>query len=51
MSSSNKLLTEPRGKSVSWWDGEYEGECELPMDHAGPHYDGISCFTDEQETK
>lgn len=34
-------------KSVSWWDGEYEGTCELPDGHAGPHYDGISCFTDE----
>lgn len=35
------------GKFVSWWDGEYEGTCELPEGHAGPHYDGISCFDDE----
>lgn len=34
-------------KSVSWRDGEYEGECELPEGHAGPHYDGMSCFNDE----
>lgn len=35
------------GKFVSWWNGEYEGECELPKDHEGPHYDGMSCFTDD----
>lgn len=35
------------GKFVSWWDGEYEGTCELPKDHEGPHYDGISCFDDD----
>jgi len=35
------------GYHVSWWDGEYEGECELPAKHKGPHYDGMSCFTDE----
>lgn len=34
-------------KFVSWWDGEYEGTCELPKGHQGPHYDGISCFNDE----
>ncbi len=34
-------------KSVSWWDGEYEGTCELPEGHEGPHYDGMSCFTDD----
>lgn len=37
------------GKSVSWWDGEYEGTCELPEGHKGPHYDGISCFNDDSE--
>lgn len=36
-------------KSVSWWDGEYEGVCELPKGHQGPHYDGISCFLDDGE--
>lgn len=35
------------GQSVSWWDGEYDGECELPKGHQGPHYDGMSCFTDD----
>lgn len=35
------------GTSVSWWGGEYDGTCELPKGHQGPHYDGISCFTDE----
>lgn len=34
-------------KSISWWDGEYDGECELPKGHQGPHYDGMSCFTDD----
>lgn len=34
-------------KYVSWWDGEYEGTCKLPVGHAGPHYDGVSCFDDE----
>lgn len=39
--------TELCGKFVSWWNGEYEGTCELPEGHAGPHYDGISCFDNE----
>lgn len=34
---------------VSWWDGEYEGTCELPEGHQGPHYDGMSCFDDDGE--
>lgn len=32
---------------VSWWDGEYEGNCELPEGHEGPHWDGMSWFDDE----
>jgi hypothetical protein len=34
---------------VSWWDGEYEGECELPEDHEGPHTDGLSHWDDDGE--
>lgn len=30
--------------SVFWWDGEYEGECRLPLNHIGPHFDGISYY-------
>jgi hypothetical protein len=37
------------GKAVSWWDGEYEGECELPEGHEGDHFDGISWFNDDGE--
>lgn len=32
---------------VSWWDGEYEGECELPEGHRGPHFDGLSWYDDD----
>jgi len=32
---------------VSWWDGEYEGECELPEGHDGDHYDGLSWYDDD----
>lgn len=32
---------------VSWWDGEYEGECELPEGHGGPHFDGLSWYDDD----
>lgn len=37
------------GKFVSWWNGEYEGECELPEGHAGDHFDGLSWFNDDGE--
>lgn len=30
------------GAFISWWDGEYEGECELPLGHDGPHDDGLA---------
>jgi len=35
------------GKWVFWWDGEYEGECELPKGHDGDHWDGVSWYDDE----
>lgn len=38
----------PCGEVVMWYDGEYEGECELPKGHAGPHYDGLSWFDDDR---
>ncbi len=37
------------GKFVYWWEGEYEGECELREGHGGPHYDGMSWFNDDNE--
>jgi hypothetical protein len=37
------------GKFVYWWDGEYEGNCELPSGHDGPHFDGLSWFNDDNE--
>ena len=44
-----RYMTEPCGKMVYWWDGEYEGECELPADHEGFHYDGLSWYNDDNE--
>jgi hypothetical protein len=35
------------GKRVSFWDGEYEGECKLPSGHIGDHWDGMSWYDDE----
>jgi len=40
---------EPCGEGVYWWDGEYEGNCELPKGHDGPHFDGLSWFNDDNE--
>lgn len=37
------------GRAVQWWEGEYEGECELPVDHEGDHWDGLSWFNDDNE--
>lgn len=37
------------GHLVYWWDGEYEGECELPAGHDGPHFDGLSWFDDDNQ--
>lgn len=31
---------------VTWYEGEYEGSCELPEDHTGHHFDGQSCYDD-----
>lgn len=44
-------MTEARecGAFVSWWDGEYEGNCCLPDGHDGPHYDGVSWFNEDRE--
>lgn len=36
-------------RMVYWWDGEYEGSCELPKNHKGPHFDGLSWFDDDNE--
>lgn len=32
---------------VFWWDGQYEGECKLPTDHEGPHFDGLFWYGDD----
>ena len=34
-----------------WWDGEYEGECELPKGHEGDHWDGLSWYDDDMTPK
>lgn len=39
----------PCGAFVSWWEGEYEGNCELPEGHDGPHFDGLSWYDDDME--
>lgn len=36
-------------KFISAWEGDYEGTCELPKDHAGDHFDGVSWFNDDGE--
>ena len=35
------------GKTVYWWGGEYEGECELGEGHEGDHFDGLSWYDDD----
>ncbi len=37
------------GEFVSWWAGEYEGNCELLSDHEGDHWDGLSWFNNDGE--
>lgn len=39
------------GRSVYWYDGEYEGGCILPVGHKPEdrHFDGLSWFNDENE--
>lgn len=40
------------GRTVYWWDGEYEGECELKKGHLEPfHYDGSSYFDDDNSNR
>lgn len=34
---------------VDWWDGEYEGYCELPKGHEGDHFDGLSWFNEDRD--
>jgi hypothetical protein len=36
---------------VYWWDGEYEGFCELPEGHGGDHFDGAHWYDDEMNDK
>src|SRR5690242_9518290 len=47
-------MTTPRRKTcyrtLSWWGGEYEGNCELPQDHGGEiHWDGSYWYDEEHE--
>lgn len=44
-------INEECGESISWWDGEYEGECGRPKDHEGDHFDGLSWWDDEGTDK
>ena len=37
------------GQFISAWEGDYEGNCVLPKDHAGDHFDGDSWFNDDWE--
>jgi hypothetical protein len=37
------------GFHVYWWDGEYEGNCELDEGHDGPHFDGRVWYDDNME--
>lgn len=39
------------GRLVSWWDGEYEGNCVMPEDHTPTnlHYDGMVYFDEDHE--
>ena len=41
----------PCGRRVYWWDGEYEGECQLPKGHEGDHFDDLSWYDDEGTNK
>lgn len=43
----DQLSTPVCGEFVSWWAGEYEGNCELLTGHDGDHYDGRSWFNDD----
>lgn len=49
--SEQQREPKPCGRSVYWWEGEYEGECKLPEGHKGDHFDGLSWYDDEGEPK
>ncbi len=52
MSDSPSSKLEECGKTVSWWEGDYEGECELPKGHLEPfHYDGVSYYDSDGENR
>lgn len=51
MNKTDTNTAELCGFSVYWWDGEYEGDCELAKGHTGDHFDGLSWYDDEQENK
>lgn len=55
MNSANQpepSLPEKCNKHVYWWNGEYDGDCELPKDHLEPfHYDGVSYFDDDNNNR
>lgn len=40
-------MTELCGRFISWWDGEYEGNCQLAAGHEGCHFDNMTWFDDE----
>lgn len=44
-------MTTECGKTVYWWDGEYEGGCRLEAGHRPEdvHYDGLSWYNDDNE--
>ena len=46
-------MSEPKacGRFVYWWDGEYEGDCERAEGHDGDHFDGMSWYDDDMETR
>lgn len=37
------------GDHITFWDGEYEGDCQLPKQHPGDHYDGMSTWNQDGE--
>lgn len=48
MSADDELC----GVHVYWWDGEYDGDCELRKGHLEPfHYDGVSYYDDDNNNR
>lgn len=39
------------GHPIYWWDGEYDMNCILPINHEGDHFDGLTWYDDEQNDK